>query len=157
MYYGGWLSFTDADGAVTFGKTPLTKDLDLPGAANGSGDGLGYARQTYDPAAVGYAVTDGGSGTCSGSDCDAPQVIVDPAAWTAAGGTVAGRSGVVQPPPESNAPISFTGGSTKFGVGYGEVPVGKGRVRIAGGLLPMPTEKNNHPYGLEAQGLSWTG
>ena len=152
VHYGGWLSFTDGSGASTFGKTPLTKGLDLPGAANGSGMGLGLARQTYDPAAVGYIVADAGIGDCSGGPCDAPQEIVDPAAWTKAGGVIAGRSGVLGPvsPSTGSAP-------TVFGVGYGEVPMGLGHVRIAGGLLPTPTEANNHPYGLEAQGLSWTG
>jgi hypothetical protein len=158
-HYGGWLSFTDMSGAATFGKSPLTKSLDLPGAANGVGQGLGFARQTYDPAALGYVVAASATGECSDGNCDAPQAVVDPEAWIKAGGVVAGRSGVMEPPPpESDAPVQFVGGSTtKFGVAYGEVPIGKGRVRIVGGLLPTPTAANNHPYGLEAQGLSWTG
>ncbi len=161
-HYAGWISFTDDKAAPTMEKLPLTTGLDLPGASEGSGDGLELRRQTYDPAAVGFQVGESGGGSCSDGRCESPQVIVDPAAWTAAGGVIAGRTAILLPQPdeEPTGPLTVSFGEpapTKIGVVYGEAPLGKGHVRIAGALLPTPTEKNNHPYGLEAHGLSWTG
>jgi len=149
-HYGGWFSFSDASGASTFGKHPLAAGLDLPGAANGSGSGLQRRRQTYDPAAIGYYVSESaGNGGCTNDRCDAPLTVVDPAAWAKAGGSVAGQSAVR---------LGKDGaGPQRTGVGLGEVPYGMGRVRIAGALLPTPTQANNHPYGLQAHGLTWTG
>ena len=145
--YGGWISFTDPKGALTFNASALTQGLDKPGASTGTGAGLDHRRQTYDPGGLGYYIGELASGDCTQERCDAPQELVDVAAWTKAGGTVAGRS-AVQVPKTPGEPI---------GVAYGEVPVGAGRIRIAGGLLPPPTEANNHTYGLAAHGLSWTG
>ena len=40
---------------------------------------------------------------------------------------------------------------------YGEMPVGKGRVRFLGALLPDPTEEFYHPYGLQNYAVTYTG
>lgn len=144
--YGGWVSFTDLKDASTMGKTPLTKSIDRPGAKSGQGAGLTLRRQTYDPGAVGYPISEDIGGTCAQTEtCTAPQVVVDPDAWTKAGGSVAGRASVTVKTTET------------IGVALGEIPLGQGRIRIAGGLLPTPTQAYNHPYGLDGYGLSWTG
>ena len=146
--YGGWLSFTaPGSDAPTYDKLPLTMGLALAGAADGTGAGLTHRRQTYDPGGLGYFIGNTTGGTCATSKCEAPQAIVNPEAWKKAGGVVAGQS-AVKIGAAADEPI---------GVGYGEVPVGTGRIRIAGGLLPQPTQANNHTYGLKAHGLSWTG
>ncbi|MEY2467375.1 MAG: hypothetical protein QOF21_73, partial [Actinomycetota bacterium] len=145
--YGGWISFTDADNRLTFGTHPLTARLDLPGAATGSDSTLDHRRQTYDPGGVGYRISESIGQGCLTGLCDAPQVLVNTDAWRKAGGTVVGRAGVVH----------RGGGSEVTGTTYGELPLGRGRIRIVGGLLPTPTEANDHPYGLLGYSLSWTG
>ncbi|MBA2609057.1 MAG: hypothetical protein H0U92_08975 [Actinobacteria bacterium] len=146
--YGGWLSFTEpGSDTPTYENQPLTKGLDVAGAAEGSGAGLTHRRQTYDPGGLGYFIGTSAQGDCAVAKCEAPQVIVSADAWKKAGGTVAGQTAVKVGMAEDE-PI---------GVAYGEVPVGRGRIRIAGGLLPAPTQANNHTYGLNAHGLSWTG
>jgi hypothetical protein len=145
--YGGWISFTDEKGAATFGA-PLATGLDRAGASNGSGAGFDRRRQTYDPGAVGYPIAATPGPDCtSGDSCHAPQEMVNLDAWRKAGGSVVGQTAVVV---KRNS-------SEPTGVAYGEVPLDRGRVRIAGGLLPTPTEAYNHPYGLEGYALSWTG
>ncbi|MEY2424837.1 MAG: hypothetical protein QOI61_409, partial [Actinomycetota bacterium] len=147
--YGGWISFTSSADNVTLGKTPLTKGLDRAGAASGSGAGLDVRRQTYDPGAIGYPISANAGADCLfGNACHAPQVIVNVDAWKKAGGTIDGRAAAKSPSAANNEPI---------GVAYGEVPIGRGRVRIAGGLLPTPTENYPHQFGLEGFALSWTG
>jgi hypothetical protein len=144
--YGGWISFTDAANASTLDKTALTKSLDRPGASTGDGAGLTLRRQTYDPGAIGFPISEKIGQSCLQSHtCSAPQTVVDPAAWTKAGGLVAGRASVTIGPDEI------------IGVALGELKLGQGVVRIAGGLLPTPTEAYNHPYGLDGYALSWTG
>jgi hypothetical protein len=147
--YGGWISFTDTGNNATFGKSPLTNGLDRAGAASGSGAGLEMRRQTYDPGAVGYPISANSGANClSSNSCHAPQTIVNVDAWKKAGGTIDGRA-AVKPTPDA--------GAEPIGVAYGEVPLGRGRIRIAGGLLPTPTEAYTHQFGLEGFALSWTG
>lgn len=144
--YGGWISFTDLNGESTFATSPLAASLDRPGASSGEGAGLTLRRQTYDPGAVGYPISEDIGGTCvSTGTCTAPQFVVDADAWKKAGGSVAGRASVTVKATET------------IGVALGDVPLGRGRIRIAGGLLPTPTQAYNHPYGLDGYGLSWTG
>lgn len=149
--YGGWVSFTDTGTSATFAKHPLAAGIDLPGAANGNGSGLTLRRQTYDPSAVGYFIDESTGSDCNNSSvhCDAPQWIIDPAAWAKAGGSIAGRSAVY---------VGKTGSLTqKTGVALGDLAYGAGRIRIAGALLPTPTDTNNHPYGLTSHGLTYVG
>jgi hypothetical protein len=90
----------------------------------------GVARQTYDTVPIGYQF-----GTAGDS---APNWKVEQAAWEDAGGTTLGTNGM---------------GLTI----YGELPVGKGRVRFLGALLPDPTEAYYHPYGLQNYAVTYTG
>ena len=45
----------------------------------------------------------------------------------------------------------------KTGTSLGELAFGRGRIRIAGALLPAPTERNYHPFGLSSYALTYTG
>ena len=89
----------------------------------------GVASQTYDTVPIGYSF---------GSEDQAPNWKVDQAAWEAAGGYTAGTNG---------------DGKTI----YGEVPLGRGRIRFLGALLPEPTEAFYHPYGLQSYAVTYTG
>jgi hypothetical protein len=61
-------------------------------------------------------------------------------AFTAAGGRIVG----------------VTGDSDEGDVTYGEIPVGKGQVRILGSLLPFPTDEYDHPFGLNDYSITFT-
>jgi hypothetical protein len=37
------------------------------------------------------------------------------------------------------------------------MPRARGRILIAGALLPAPTERNYHPFGLSSYALTYTG
>ena len=89
----------------------------------------GVARQTYDSVPIGFAF--GASDNC-------PNWTVDSAAWEKAGGTTVATNGT---------------GRTA----YGEVPLGSGKVRFLGALLPQPTEEFFHPYGLQNYAVTYTG
>ncbi|HUQ38876.1 MAG TPA: M14 family zinc carboxypeptidase [Acidimicrobiales bacterium] len=69
---------------------------------------------------------------------ESPMTVVDAAAITAAKGQVVGTSGA------GLASVA-------------EIPVGQGQVRIVGAALPMPTEENDHRYGLRDYALTYTG
>ena len=90
----------------------------------------GVASQTYDTVPIGYAFGEEGD--------NAPNWKVDQAAWEDAGGFTAGTNG---------------DGQTI----YGEIEVGKGKIRFLGALLPDPTEKFYHPYGLQNYAVTYTG
>jgi hypothetical protein len=91
----------------------------------------GVASQTYDTVPIGYRF--GSAATNS-----APNWTVEQAAWEAAGGRTAATNGT---------------GRTA----YGEVPLGKGRIRFLGALLPDPTEAFDHRYGLQNYAVTYTG
>jgi hypothetical protein len=90
----------------------------------------GVASQTYDTVPIGYGFPP--------EHTAAPNWRVEQAAWEEAGGFTAG---------------THAEGQTI----YGELPVGKGRVRFLGALLPDPTEKFYHPYGLQNYAVTYTG
>ncbi|MCW2679949.1 MAG: hypothetical protein JWM62_1350, partial [Frankiales bacterium] len=129
--YAGSVSFTGPDGAATY-DDPLAANIDLPGSA----EGPNRRRQTTEPVPIGYAIQDE-----SGADlATVPQHGVLPAAWEEAGGRVVGT----------------TGDSDSGNITYGELTVGKGRVRILGSLLPFPTDEFDHPYGLNDYSVTFT-
>lgn len=68
---------------------------------------------------------------------------VAPSAFEDAGGSVAG---------ETLAPEEGGGAVTA-----GTIPLGDGEVTIVGGLLPAPTQRNLHPFGLEGAALTRFG
>ncbi|MBW3665232.1 MAG: hypothetical protein KY469_19230 [Actinobacteria bacterium] len=86
-------------------------------------------------AVYGYAV-------CDTDLCDAPNWIVDQAAWEALGGTTAART-FVRTAAEPQNDGTATSGTVR--VSLGELAVGAGLVRIVGALLPEPTQANHHP------------
>jgi Zinc carboxypeptidase len=90
----------------------------------------GVASQTFDTVPIGYAFDSEGD--------SAPNWKIDQAAWEEAGGYTAGTNGEGQ-------------------TIYGHLPVKKGHVRFLGALLPDPTEKYYHPYGLQNYAVTYTG
>ena len=94
------------------------------------------ARQLVEAPILGYGI---------GNDAS-PMTVVQKAAWEAAGGKTVATTG--------NNSGSSDGQTT---TSVGETALGKGKVRIVGGALPMPTEENDHRYGLRDFGLTYTG
>ena len=96
----------------------------------------GNARQLAEATLVGYGIGSSAS----------PMTVVTSSAWTAAGGTTVGTTGNAGGSSDDLAQTSV-----------GELPVGKGKIRILGGGLPMPTETQDHRYGLKDYALSYSG
>jgi hypothetical protein len=125
------------------------------GTAEGKGEVDGHSfehrHQTYEPVPLGYYVDQSGSSnsSCDDARCDSPNWIVDQKAWEAAGGTTAARTLVR----ETTEP----GSQSHVGTSLGELPFGSGAIRIAGAVLPDPTEQNYHPFGLSSYALTYTG
>jgi len=94
----------------------------------------GNAKQLVEAAILGYGI---------GNDAS-PMTVVDSAALTDAGGTVIGN-------------IEKGVGEVDTVASLGELQLGKGLVRLIGGALPMPTEENDHRYGLRSYGLTYSG
>lgn len=88
------------------------------------------ASQLVESPPLGYEIPAGPSGT------NAVMSVVDGTAWTEAGG--------------------HTVATTDGGVAVGELALGDGIVRIIGGALPMPTEDNDHRYGLRNYAMTYT-
>ncbi|MGH2653047.1 MAG: M14 family zinc carboxypeptidase [Actinomycetota bacterium] len=154
FFYAGWMDFDDG-GGPTYDRHHLAHDVNKEGAAEGAatigGQAFDNRHQTYEPVPLGYYVGPGGAGnqSCNSDRCDSPNWIVDQGAWEGAGGTTAARTLVR----ESTAPNT----PTQTGVSLGEIPLGDGMIRIAGAVLPDPTEENFHPYGLFSYALTYTG
>lgn len=85
------------------------------------------ARQLVETPPLGYCVPGCGRMT-----------IVKQRAFRKAKGRVAGTTGERQ-------------------VSVGQLKLGRGLIRIVGGALPMPTEKNDHRYGLRDYAMTYTG
>ncbi len=153
-FYAGWMDFDDGQGP-TYDRHPLAAGVNMEGTAEGIGTvgdvTFDNRHQTYEPVPLGYYVGPGGSGnaSCTADKCDSPNWIVDEAAWTAAGGTVAAKT-LIRETTEQNS-------AATTGVSLGELPFGEGTIRIAGALLPDPTEENHHPYGLASYSVTYTG
>ncbi|HEX9713746.1 MAG TPA: M14 family zinc carboxypeptidase [Actinomycetota bacterium] len=126
--YAGWMGFNNANGPTY--DDPLAKDVNVAGAAEGSGN----RHQTYEPIPIGYSI-DNPEPTQSGA---APVWGISDAAWDNAGGRTVARV------------------ESQFTV-LGELAFGKGAIRVAGALLPSPTERYDHPFGLASYALTWTG
>jgi hypothetical protein len=154
VFYAGWMDFDDGQGP-TYDRHPLAAAVDKEGTAEGratvDGQSFDNRHQTYEPVPLGYYVGPGGSSNagCDSDRCDSPSWIVDQAAWESAGGTTAARTLVRESP--------TPGSSSSTGVSLGELPLGSGVIRIAGSVLPDPTEQNYHPFGLASYSLTYTG
>ena len=94
------------------------------------------SRQTYEPIPVDYPIDN--TFSSSMSTLHSPAWWVDQTAWQAAGGRTAG-----------------TTGSGK--VSLGELPLGQGRVRILGSLLPDPSGDAAHPFGVSDYAVTYVG
>ncbi len=154
-FYAGWMDFDDGNGP-TYDQA-LAKGVNKEGSAEGRGTigGVQYVHrhQTYEPVPIGYVTSSSGSAnaSCTVDRCDSPNWVVDRDAWQAAGGTTAARTAV------RSVPKPATDAQLIVGTSLGEVKLGKGVVRIAGAILPDPTEKNYHPFGLSSYALTYTG
>ncbi len=95
------------------------------------------ARQLAEATLVGHGI----------GNTESPMTIVASEAWEKAGGKVVGTTG-------STGLISSDDGSQ---TSLGELGLGKGQIRIMGGGLPQPTEKNDHRYGLKDYALTYSG
>jgi hypothetical protein len=96
------------------------------------------ARQLAEATLVGYGIGDEAS----------PMSVVATTAWEEAGGHVVGTTG-----PTGLVSTGDDGSQTSVG----ELKLGKGQIRIMGGGLPMPTEINDHRYGLKDYALTYSG
>jgi hypothetical protein len=139
--YVGQMTFdlSDADGDETV-TDPLARDIDQKGARFNSGE----RRQTFEPTPLGFAIQNE-----TGSDeSNARQFDVNRAAWEAAGGRTTATSADSG---ERDAVPVYTRTT------LGELPLGSGHIRIAGALLPQPSEEFDHPLGLEPYATTYTG
>lgn len=96
----------------------------------------GNARQLSEATLIGYGIGNNAS----------PMTVVARSAWEAAGGRTVATTG-------NNSGSSDGGTQTSVG----ELPLGDGLVRVMGGGLRMPTEQNDHRYGLKDYSLTYSG
>ncbi|MFT4745600.1 MAG: hypothetical protein ACI9AD_001454 [Nitriliruptoraceae bacterium] len=96
------------------------------------------ASQLVESPSLGYEII-GGLTPDEGAPTDlyAAMTVVDPAAWIEIGG-------------EQIA-------TTEGGVAVGQASIGSGQIRLVAGALPMPTEGNDHRYGLRSYAMTYTG
>jgi hypothetical protein len=137
--YAGQTAFSTGTGDTL--TDPLAANVDQPGSRFSTGK----RRQMYEPTPLGFSIQNQASGS---DESHARQYDIDRAAFEAAGGRVAGTSADSG---TRDAAAVFTR------VTLGEIPVGKGQVRVAGALLPQPTTEFDHPLGLEPYSTTYTG
>ena len=119
------------------------------------------ARQMFDPIGLGYELLMerdqywpcDPNGTCEESPTrnSAPIWTVQRPVWEEAGGVTVGTAD----PPEDRK--LGTEGKATDKTNIGTLKMGKGRIVIFGALLPQPTEKYPHWFGLDAYTLSIPG
>ncbi len=136
--YAGQSAFSTGTGDTL--KDPLARNV----AQQGARFNAGMRRQMYEPTPLGYAIQN----TAGADESNARQFDVDRAAWEKAGGRTVATSA------DSGARDAQAVTSR---VTIGEAKVGSGDIRIAGALLPQPTEKFDHQYGLEPYATTYTG
>lgn len=107
------------------------------------------ARQLVESAVLGYGI----AGVDEPAD-QTPMTVVASDAWQAAGGETIGTTNTVSTGEDPALDRALDDGSL---TSVGEVALGKGKVRIVGGALPVPTEKNDHRFGLRNYGLTYSG
>jgi len=134
--YAGYVNFQTGRRDSTY-KDPLAKKIDQGGAAEGQSGNEDRRRQTYEPVPLGMAIQ-----TPDDSDAfNAPVWYVQAAEYKEAKGR---QRAVATTAERSN-------------VSYGEIKYFGGRIRFIGGLLPMPTAKFDHPFGLSDYSLTYSG
>ena len=137
--YAGQSAFATAE------DKPTTKDFLARGIVQqGARFNAGMRRQMYEPTPLGFAIQDPG-----GADASfARQYDVSLKRWQDAGGRTVATS--ADAGARDAQPVYDR-------VTIGELPFGRGRVRIAGALLPQPTEAYDHQFGLEPYSTTYTG
>jgi Ca2+-binding RTX toxin-like protein len=138
--YAGQTAFATGEDEPTL-DDPLAANVDQEGARFGSG----FRRQTFEPTPLGFAIQNAESGA---DESHARQYDVSRAAWEAAGGRTVGTS--VNSGTRDAQPVYHR-------VTLGELPVGDGQIRIAGALLPQPSQEFDHTLGLEPYATTYTG
>jgi hypothetical protein len=138
--YVGQVAFSDGE-ADTLGHS-LAAGVDQPGARFNAG----MRRQTFEPTPLGFAIQDPRFGI--NDESTAPQYDVDRGAWEQAGGTIAATG--TNSGSDGAEPVHDR-------VAVGELESGEGRIRIAGSLLPQPTQQYDHPLGIEPYAVTYTG
>ena len=135
-HYAGYVNFATAKKESTY-EDPLARKINQPGAAEGQGGNEVRRRQTYEPVPIGIAIQ-----TPDGGDADnSPVWHVTTSGWKKTKG--------------GQRAVGTSGGTDR--ISLGEIKFRGGRIRFIGALLPMPTDKFDHPYGLADYALTWTG
>jgi hypothetical protein len=138
VVYAGQSAFSTGEGDTL--KDPLARGVVQQGARFNAG----MRRQMYEPTPLGYAIQ-----SSTGADqSNARQYDVERAAFEKAGGRTVATSA------DAGARDAQAVNSR---VTVGELKLGSGRIRIAGALLPQPTEKYDHQFGLEPYATTYTG
>ena len=137
--YTGQTTFATRENVDTLSHR-LSRNVDQQGSRFGSGG----RRQMFEPTPLGFAIQSPGGADQS----HARQYDVDFGEWEKLGGTVAGTSADAG---DRDAQAVYDR------VTLGELRKGRGRVRIAGALLPQPSTDFDHPLGLEPYALTFTG
>ena len=142
--YVGQMTFAKAEGENTTDDPLATKPMNMsqPGARYNTG----MRRQMYEPTPLGFAIQNVDSGGADASN--AIQWDIDRAVWEKAGGRTAATS--ADGGARDAAPVYDR-------VTLGELKLGTGQVRVAGALLPQPTNNYDHPQGLEPHAVTYSG
>jgi hypothetical protein len=145
-HYAGYVNFATPDKENTY-DDPLSKKIDQPGAAEGGAPAAGdpppgaddevHRRQTYEPVPLNLAIQNPSGGDANNS----PVWWVPVEAFSKAKG--------------GERAVGSTG--EKSHISYGEIKLGKGRIRFHGGLLPMPSDEFDNPFGVADHGVTYAG
>ncbi len=141
--YAGQMSFAETAGDDTTDE-PLAENVRQPGSRFNGGDEQ-KRRQTFEPTPLGFSIQNQTSGA---DEAHARQYHVAKDAFEAAGGNVTATSADSG---TRNASADFENAT------LGGVPLGQGRIRIAGALLPQPSTEFDHTFGLEPFAVTYTG
>ena len=147
--YAGYINFEtedeeNEDKGTYDDPSGLAKDVNQPGSAEGGQEendeiegAENHRHQIYEPVPLGIAIEDAG-----GSDqFNSPVWFVQKSALTAGQG--------------ASNPVGTTGSFEN--VSLGEVKYKGGTIRWTGALLPDPSEKFDHPFGLSNYAITYSG
>jgi RTX calcium-binding nonapeptide repeat (4 copies) len=124
---------------------PAPPDPPTPDCPEGARFNTGMRRQTFEPTPLGFSIQNQETGA---DESHARQYDIGIDAWEAAGGRTAGTSADSG---ERDAQPVYDR------VTLGELPLGAGQIRIAGALLPQPSQEFDHTLGLEPFATTYTG
>jgi hypothetical protein len=135
--YAGYVNFATRQDDETY-DDPLARKINQPGAAEGQSGDERHRRQTYEPVPLGFSIQ-------TPDDRDAyhsPVWFVKAGAWDGISG---GKSRAVATTEDTSQ------------VSYGEIKRKGGTIRILGAVLPMPSDKFDHPFGLASYAVTYSG